>query len=278
MNTHSEIITPDDPTRRKLRKPERGELSKNTQTYAFLGTQFQPLTADQTLQRASWITAAHSFRYIVTPNVDHIVRLSREPDVFKPLYRAAWLSVCDSRILELLARFAGIPLHAVPGSDLTRGIIEDIADTDTPVTVIAGNEAVAKTVAGKYGLTNMSVHVPPMGLRHKPDAVAACADFIASHAARYHFICVGSPQQEMIAKAALERGDCTGLGLCVGASLDFLAGVQSRAPKGMQNARLEWLYRLYKEPTRMWRRYLVDGPSVFIIYFKWIIKSALQRH
>lgn len=270
-------MSPDTVNPGETQKPMHGEASDNIQTYAFLGTQFLPLTADETFLRALAITNAHSFRYIVTPNVDHIVRLSREPDVFKPLYRAAWLSVCDSRILELLARFAGIPLHAVPGSDLTRRIIEDVAGSDTPVTVIAGNESVAKTVAEKYGLTHMAVHVPPMGLRHKPDAVAACAEFIAAHKARYHFICVGSPQQEMIAKAALERGDCTGLGLCVGASLDFLAGLQTRAPLWTQQARLEWLYRLYKEPKRMWRRYLLDGPSVFIIYSKWLLTKARTR-
>ncbi len=274
MNTHSKIIDSNGSGEpRRLNKPQTKDMKRNTSVYEFLGTRFQPLTADQTLERAAWVTAEHGFRYLVTPNVDHIVRLAREPDVFKPLYGSAWLSVCDSRILELMAKFVGIPLSAVPGSDLTRRIVEEIAEADTPMTVIAGNENVAKVVAEKYGLTKIKVHVPPMGLRHKPDAVKACADFIAANPSRYHFICVGSPQQEMIAKAALERGDCMGLGLCVGASLDFLAGYQTRSPKWMQRARLEWLYRLCKEPKRMWRRYLLDGPSVFFIYAEWILKS-----
>ena len=73
----------------------------------------------------------------------------------------------------------------------------------------------------------------------------------------------------MIAEACLDRGDCTGVGLCVGASLDFLAGAAQRAPVWMQKARLEWLHRLCQEPARMWRRYLVEGPKVLLLWRRW---------
>ena len=108
-----------------------------------------------------------------------------------------------------------------------------------------------------------------MGLKSKPDAIAACADFAAGNPADYTFICVGSPQGEMVAKAIFDQGKATGVGLCVGASLDFIAGKQVRAPKWMQNARLEWLYRLMQNPKRMYKRYLVEGPKIFKIYLKW---------
>ena len=108
-----------------------------------------------------------------------------------------------------------------------------------------------------------------MGLRNKPEAIAECAEFVADNPARFTFLCIGSPQQELVAEACLDRGDCTGLGLCVGASLDFLGGKADRAPKWMQTARLEWLHRLMLEPKRMWRRYLVDGPKVFLLWRRW---------
>ena len=244
----------------------------NPRSYEFLGAQFEPLTPMQTLERAKWITLQHGFRYIVTPNVDHIVRMSKEPDVFKPLYEASWLSVCDSRILEVLAKFSGIPLKAVPGSDLTEQLFDNVIESDTPINVIGGSADVIEKVKARYGLTNVKVHTPPMGMRHKPEAIAAAAEFIARNPARYNFICVGSPQQEMVAKACLDRGDCIGLGLCVGASLDFLAGHQKRAPKWMQKIRMEWLYRLLSEPRRMWKRYLVDGPRIFAIYLRWTMR------
>ena len=242
-------------------------------SYEFCGAVFEPLSPVQTLARCKWVTREHGFRYIVTPNVDHLVRLHKEPEVYGPLYAASWLSVCDSRILEMLAKLSGVPLKAVPGSDLTAQLFDNVISKDEAVNVIGGDDDVIAKVKARYGLTNLNHLQPPMGLRNKPHEVRACAKFIAEHPARYTFICVGSPQQEMIAKEALERGDCAGLGLCVGASLDFLAGKQKRAPKWMQSAKLEWLYRLASSPRRMWKRYLVEGPKIFYIWAKWLLRK-----
>lgn len=245
----------------------------NPRSYDFMGAIFDPLTPIQTLQRAKWMTTGHSFRYVVTPNVDHLVRLAREPDVYRPLYEASWLSVCDSRILEAMAKLSGLPLTAVPGSDLTQQIFDNIITAHDPITVIGADPEIVDRVKAMYGLTEVHHYMPPMGLRHKPEEVAACARFVAEHPARYVFICVGSPQQEMVAKACLDRGDCVGFGLCVGASLDFIGGRVKRAPRWMQNARLEWLHRLSSEPKRLWKRYLIEGPTIFWLWAKWMVKS-----
>ncbi len=247
------------------------ESKTPVQQNIFCGVRFDNLDAAATLKCCADITTSDEFRFIVTPNVDHVVRLNQEPDIFEPLYAAAWLSVCDSRILQLLAKISGPKLHVVPGSDLTASLFSDVIDPNEPINVIGGDDDVITKVTKRFGLTHMQHHQPPMGLRKNPKAVAAAAKFIADNPARFTFICVGSPQQEMVAKAALESGDAVGLGLCVGASLDFLAGKIKRAPAWMQKARLEWLYRLASEPKRMWRRYLVEGPKIFFIWAKWVI-------
>jgi len=130
------------------------------------------------------------------------------------------------------------------------------------------DEDVAK-VAARFGLTNIHRHEAPMGLKHKPEAVMAAARFMAEHPARFHFICVGSPQQEMVAFTAKKLGTVAGVGLCCGASLDFLSGSTSRAPEWMRKARLEWLHRICSEPRRLIKRYLIDGPKIFKIWLKW---------
>lgn len=241
----------------------------NPRSYDFVGATFDPLTPVQTLSRAKWMSADHSFRYIVTPNVDHIVRLWKEPDVYGPLYKNSWLSVCDSRILELLAKISGVPLHAVPGSDLSQQLFDNVIQKHQAINVIGADNAIIKNLKDQYGLQQINHHQPPMGLRKNPKAVAECAEFVAKNPARFTFICVGSPQQEMVAKACLDRGDCMGLGLCVGASLEFITGRVKRAPKWMQTTRLEWLHRLCSEPRRLWKRYLVEGPRIFIIWGLW---------
>ena len=255
--------------RRKTPRADTIDWRVDPRSHEFIGGVFDPLTPIQTLSRAKWMTLNHGFRFIVTPNVDHLVRVSKEPDVFNPLYEASWLSVCDSRILELLAKFSGIPLKAVPGSDLTQQLFDNVITKDDPITVIGADKEIIETVKSLYGLDKINHYEPPFGLRHKPDEVAKTAEFIAKNPARYVFICVGSPQQEMVAKACLDRGDCVGLGLCVGASLDFLSGRTKRAPKWMQKARIEWLHRLASEPKRLWKRYLIDGPKIFWLWIKW---------
>jgi N-acetylglucosaminyldiphosphoundecaprenol N-acetyl-beta-D-mannosaminyltransferase len=85
------------------------------------------------------------------------------------------------------------------------------------------------------------------------DAAAICdsgADLV--------FVGLGCPRQEVWAYEMRERiGRPT---LAVGAAFNFLAGTLSMAPAWMQGAGLEWLYRLGKEPGRLWRRYLLLNP------------------
>lgn len=242
----------------------------------FLNSAFDRIGFDTALERIVRRDPARPFAFVVTPNVDHLVRLSRGGEL-APLYAQAWLTVCDSRVLELIAAFSGEEVEVTPGSDLTAALFEHAIDPAEPIVVIGGDADVIEGVTARFGLTDVRWHQPPMGLRTNPEAVADCAAFVAANPARFVFLCVGSPQQEMIAAACIERGDCTGVGLCVGASLDFLSGKIQRAPAWMQRARLEWLHRLMEEPRRMWRRYLVDGPQVLLIWWEWRRARAKLR-
>jgi N-acetylglucosaminyldiphosphoundecaprenol N-acetyl-beta-D-mannosaminyltransferase len=242
----------------------------------FLNTAFDRIGFDTALERIAMRAPDAPFAFVVTPNVDHLVRM-RHDRALAPLYAQAWLTVCDSRVLELLAALSGEDVDVTAGSDLTEALFETAIDRDEPVVVVGGSQAVIDGVKARYGLTDVRWHEPPMGLRHKPDAIADCAAFIAANPARFVFLCVGSPQQEMIAEACLERGDCVGVGLCVGASLDFLSGQARRAPRWIQRSRLEWLHRLSEEPARMWRRYLVEGPKVLVLWWEWRKARARLR-
>tara|TARA_R110002073_G_scaffold163599_7_gene319762 strand:+ start:1184 stop:2077 length:894 start_codon:yes stop_codon:yes gene_type:complete len=234
----------------------------------FLNSAFDKIDLDVALTRISERKASKPFAFVVTPNVDHLVRLETDT-VLATLYAQAWLTVCDSRVLELIGRFSGERIDVTPGSDLTARLFDKVIDPDETVTIIGASSDVIDAVTARYGLTDVRWHEPPMGLRHNREAIEGCARFVAENPARFIFMCVGSPQQELVAEACLDRGDCTGLGLCVGASLDFLGGKTERAPEWMQRSRLEWLHRLVSAPRRMWRRYLVDGPKVFLLWRRW---------
>ena len=232
----------------------------------FLGLNFEPMGTEAAIRRLAQAASAEKpLSHVVTPNVDHRVRLEREPGLW-PLYRSAGLVLNDSRILERLARFNGIDLPVSPGADIVAGLFETVIHACEPVVILGGEQGDIDALKTRFGLRDVRWHVPPRGLRRHPAAIDAAAAFIAANPARFHFICVGSPQQEMVADAARARGDACGVAICCGASLEFLSGRVARAPGWMQRAGLEWAFRLAAQPRRLARRYLIDGPVIFRIW------------
>lgn len=73
----------------------------------------------------------------------------------------------------------------------------------------------------------------------------------------------------MIAAEAKTLPGAKGTALCIGASLEFLTGQLKRAPRLAQKLYLEWAHRLLSEPRRMWRRYLIEGPKIFLLAYRW---------
>jgi exopolysaccharide biosynthesis WecB/TagA/CpsF family protein len=241
----------------------------------FLDLNFSTMTLESSVDavaaRASIPGAA--FAYVATPNVDHIVGLAAEP-ARRPLYDRAWLLLNDSRILAKLAAHAGLRLPVATGADLTERLFDEVIDRREPITIIGGDEETVAALMQRYYLTDVRWHRAPMGLKEKPGAIVRAAAFAAAQPSRFTFICVGAPQQEMVAYAIAQHPDARGVGLCVGAALDFLSGRTERAPKWMRMAGLEWLHRLLSEPGRLWKRYLVAGPKVFSLFAAWRASMA----
>lgn len=233
----------------------------------FVGVGFDPLTMEDVLARLSAVTAASPYGYVVTPNVDHVVRLDdpAEASELKPLYDGADLSLCDSRIIAHLARARGLTLPVVPGSDLTPSLFRDVIRPGDRIAIVGGDSGMVADLRRRFPGVELVHYEPPMGLRRNAAARIQAARFIAEARARFTFIAVGSPQQEMIAGAVRAFPDATGMALCIGASLDFITERQRRAPRIMQKLSLEWVHRLASDPRRMWRRYLLEGPRIFLL-------------
>lgn len=204
------------------------------------------------------------FGFVVTPNVDHMIRC-HEDAAFRARYTSADFALLDSRFAARLLRLVkGMRLPVCTGSDLTEGLFRKVIAPDDRIVLIGGSPEQAAQIALRFGLRDVCHHNPPMGFIRDPAAVEDCLKFIERASPfRFCFLAVGSPQQEMIASLLRERGVARGLALCVGASLNFLTGGERRAPVWMQRLSLEWLYRLVRDPRRLWVRYLVRGPRIF---------------
>jgi exopolysaccharide biosynthesis WecB/TagA/CpsF family protein len=193
------------------------------------------------------------------------VRLHRDPSLI-PIYRKARMRLLDSRVVARVARWLGLRGPRVaPGSDVTALLLRHHLRPGERITIVGlPAESVCRLVSD-LALVPPAHLDPPMGFDRDPACFAAAVRFVVSHPARFVFLAVGSPRQELLAAAIAATGEARGIGLCIGASLAFLAGVERRAPPVLQRAGLEWLFRLACHPYKLWRRYLVDSPVVLAL-------------
>jgi exopolysaccharide biosynthesis WecB/TagA/CpsF family protein len=206
------------------------------------------------------------FAFVVTPNTDHLIRF-HEDAAFRSAVSDASYILQDSRFLSYVFRLTkGVTTRVCPGSDLTQQLFRKVIAPRDRVVLIGASAQQAEALRVQFGLKDLRHHNPPMGFIHDPDAVEACLRFVeASAPFRFCFLAVGAPQQELIAQMLKSRGIARGLAFCVGASVDFLTGVERRAPLIMRKLGMEWLFRLVQNPRRLARRYLVRGPRLFAL-------------
>lgn len=206
------------------------------------------------------------YAYVVTPNVDHVIKLM-DGRVEAEVYDGAALKVCDSRILAHLARLRGKRLSVYPGSDMTADLLASPLADGLTIGVFGPDRAAFDDLAARYPGRRFSYIEAPMLTPGTPGWIAA-----VDEAARADWdvllACVSFPKQERFAHALRAAGRETGVTLCVGASIDFLTGRQQRAPRLYQQLSLEWLHRLMTQPRRMFRRYVIEGPAIFGLFIR----------
>jgi N-acetylglucosaminyldiphosphoundecaprenol N-acetyl-beta-D-mannosaminyltransferase len=223
--------------------------------------------------------SAQSYAYLVTPNVDDLVKTlgGRLAPHQSEAFLAADYKICDSNILALLSKLVGSPLTQYPGSDLVRDLLDDLAFADVVIGVIGPSAAEFAGLTRLYPNRRFAYVEAPMSLTPGTDAWNRCIDDLLQADWGVALICLPLPRQQLIAAELQARGRAQGIAMCVGASVDFLSGKQQRAPEWMRTLSLEWLYRLLSNPRRMWRRYLIEGPAIFPLFFAREIRPRFRK-
>ena len=216
---------------------------------------------DEALVAIDGLVTAGRGGVVVTPNVDHLVRLASDA-TFREVYDRADLFLPDGMPLLWAARLLGTPLpEKVSGSDLVLPLARLAAERGWRVYLLGGapgaGEAAADRMRREHGTDVVGVDAP-MVTEHG-DAAAERAIVERIRAARPHLVLVafGAPKQERLC-ARIRDAVQPAVLICIGVSLSFVAGHIRRAPAWMSRVGLEWVYRLAQEPRRLWRRYLVD--------------------
>lgn len=205
----------------------------------------------------------NQFEFIVTPNVNHVVRLEDNDD-FMLAYKNSKYRLCDSRILKFLSNIFkhgnDVDLLCYPGSDLTKDLLVAANSIGSyRVAVIGCDDTTFNKVEKQYDNIDFSHLNPSYGFIKNDEEVSRVVDFIIEKKSHLVFFAVGCPQQEMIADIVFSSEKAVGYGLCIGASFDFIGGKIKRAPTIVNALGMEWLFRVACEPKRLFKRYFFDG-------------------
>lgn len=222
--------------------------------------------SDATARVFDWIKnrdgACH---YVVTPNVDHTVMLQEQPQL-REVYEHASMVLADGFPVVLAARLLRKALPGrVAGSDLVPALCEQASQRKKSLQMflLGAMPGVAQRAKENIQRRWPAVEVtgyysPPLGFEKDAEENAKILAMIADAQADVLVVGLGAPKQEFWVHAHRDEIDAP-VALCVGATIDFLAGEKKRAPIWMQKTGLEWLHRMCSEPKRLAKRYARDA-------------------
>lgn len=239
----------------------------------FMNTNIDNLTMAETLHEIDKLIQKKNCSYVVTPNVDHIVRLEKDEELQK-VYKNASLILTDGKPLIWISKWYKTPIkEKISGSDLFPKVCELAANKNYTMYLLGAAEGVADTAAKnlmkKYpGLNVVGTYSPPFGFEKNEQEMNKIKTQIQEVHPDILIVGLGCPKQEkFMYYHCKELGVPISFGL--GASIDFEAGNIKRAPKWMSNHGLEWLYRFSKEPKRLFKRYFVDDLKIIQVARKY---------
>lgn len=198
----------------------------------------------------------------------HTVIERHHNSMFREVMDSASLVTTDGVPLVWTLRILGIRrAQRVYGPTLTERVLECASNTEMSVGFYGSSQRVIETMAVRLKqrwprLHIAYAHAPPYR-RATPEEDLATVRNIQESGVRILFVGLGCPKQETWSYDHYRVLNIPIL--AVGAAFDFIAGVKPQAPKWMQSAGLEWLFRLLSEPRRLWRRYLLINPAFLFL-------------
>lgn len=239
----------------------------------FLNTEIDNVTMEEAVKEIENLVLNKKPSYVVTPNVDHIVKLENDEE-FKEVYKNADLILTDGMPLIWISKIKSTPIkEKVSGSDLFPKVCELASRKSYKMFLLGAAEGVAAKAAENlkkrfHGLDIVGTYSPSYGFEKKEYEIEKIIKIINEVKPDILAVGLGAPKQEKFLYKYKDKLNVP-VSLAIGASIDFEAGNIERAPEFMQKCGLEWSYRLFKEPKRMFKRYLVDDLKIFKIAFKY---------
>ena len=243
-----------------------------------MGLPIDRLTKEEAIEQILTACDRGEGGWVITPNVDILRQVNRDK-AFRQVVGKATLRLADGAPLVWASRMQQQALpERIPGASFIWWLSAAAARASVPIFLLGAAPGVARK-AGQMlqadipGLRVAGTHCPPLGFEHSTEATAAIIESIGAANPGIVFCGLGCPKQERLMACLVEIFPHIWF-LASGGSLDFIAGVTTRAPEWMQKAGLEWLHRLTHEPKRLFKRYVVhDMPFALRL----LARSSRQR-
>lgn len=225
-----------------------------------LGTPVDNLTMDETLARIAVAIEKGEHIHHTVVNAGKLVLMDENPELKESVVNADIINA-DGQAVVWASKIFGQPLkERVAGIDLMQNLIEMAFRKGYKIYFFGAKEETLKKmisiITEKYSSEVVA------GWRNgyfKKEEEQKIAQDIAESGANILFVAISSPVKENFLYQNREVLKRVNFVMGVGGSFDVVAGYVKRAPVWMQKTGLEWLYRVYQEPRRMFKRYLVGN-------------------
>ena len=239
------------------------------------------LTFDEAIERIVALARAREGGYVVTPNVDHIV-LAETHQGLRDAYHDAALALADGMPLLWMAKAMGHPLpEKISGSDLMMPLMRRAARESLGVYLLGGMPGVADRAAKRLvgeipQLAIVGTDAPELGFEKDEITLWQTIDKVREAKPDLVLVALGCPKQELFMRNYM-RVLVPAVLIGVGASIDFIAGVQKRSPRWMSTIGFEWLHRLASDPRRLAHRYLIRDRAIGSIFVRMMRLPVSER-
>jgi N-acetylglucosaminyldiphosphoundecaprenol N-acetyl-beta-D-mannosaminyltransferase len=217
-------------------------------------------------QIAGWIESGQQ-HYVCVTGVHGVMEAQYDPELVE-IHNRSGLTTPDGMPMVWASRFAGARhVRRVAGPDLMLEVCQRAAEQGWTSYFYGGNDGVPELLADHLsemfpGLKVVGTHSPPFRpLTEEEDRIEVERINVADPDLLW--VGLSTPKQERWMASHLGRVTARTL-LGVGAAFDVHAGLVPRAPRLIRNSGMEWAYRVYREPRRLWRRYLRNNPRFLL--------------
>lgn len=239
-------------------------MSRTAPRVDILGIEVSVVSMDEAVGRIREMIRTDSRGYICVSDMNALLSASQDRGL-RDIHNRSALTLPDGTPLALCGRLAGArAMVRVPGPDLLPRVLLEAASHGWRSYFYGGAQGIPETLVeqlsarlGSFKVAGtMSPPFRPLS-QQEDDAVVAeinhCRPDIV-------WVGLGAPKQE---QWMAEHRDALAAPVLigVGAAFDMHAGSLQRAPLWMRRAGLEWAYRLWREPRRLWRRYVIGIPT-----------------